>query len=478
MIGKFLAHSAIYTLGALLSRGISFLLLPLYTYNLSPRDFAVVDYLTVVGAFVAVMLALEFAQGITRFVPELLHDYPALRRMASTGFLFTLLVHVLLLALVTEYRSELAALLFDDTSARIVEALPWAAAAWLSVGLVTYWRNLLRAELRPKSSTAVAIVHAAFVLGLTCLLLLDGEATPVQAMQALCGGGAIAALFGMRLCRPSIGLIFDNDSFRQLAAFSAPLVLSSVGVIAAQFIDRIMIVELLGVDALAPYALAGRIALIVSLLMVGFQNALTPLVYAGLKDPALKGQVATLLRWFTALALLGIAGLIIIDRWLISLIAPGGYDHAVSLTPLLVAAVVIAGAYIFFPGLTVAKRTLQLAILNLGAAGLNLGLNLLLIPHYGLNGAAMATLISAIVGLVAVAIAGQKHFAVPAGFWRLTGTVSIVLALLLAVSRLELGPVAEIGAGVAALIVVLVTVVATGLIGRDELVELKSRLLR
>ena len=38
----------------------------------------------------------------------------------------------------------------------------------------------------------------------------------------------------------------------------------------------------------------------------------------------------------------------------------------------------IAGAYIFFPGLTVAKRTLQLAILNLAAAGLNLGLNLVL----------------------------------------------------------------------------------------------------
>jgi O-antigen/teichoic acid export membrane protein len=51
--------------------------------------------------------------------------------------------------------------------------------------------------------------------------------------------------------------------------------------------------------------------------------------------------------------------------------------------------------YIFAPGLSLAKRTSIIGLMNVGSAVLNLALNFLLIPYMDICGAAMATAISA-----------------------------------------------------------------------------------
>jgi len=478
MIAQVFSHGAIYTLGALLSRGITFFLLPLYTYRLTQAEFALVDYLTVVGAFVAVTLALEVAQGITRYLPECLDDGTARRRLASTGLWFTFGVHLVLLVAVAVWQAEIGTLLFGDR-APDGPVLVWATAAWLSVGLVTYFRNLLRAELKPRQSTMVAIIHAAAVVILTAGLLYTGDtATAQEALIALTAGGAIAAGCGLALSRPSIALLFSGADLRRLLAFSGPLVFASVGAIAAQMIDRIMIVELLGLEALAPYAVAGRIALMVSLLLVGFQNALTPLIYAGLKNPDTPVQVARLFRWFVAISLVGIAGLVAVDQWIVALIAPAAYGAAADLTPLLVVATVLVAAQTFFPGLSIAEKTTLIAAINLSAAALNLALNLVLIPRFGLPGAAMATLISAFMALGVTFVFSQRYWAQPIRL------VPVLMASLSACLLIGLGwylagsTIQTIGFGLAAILLTLLIVVIFGLIRRDELAHVRRRYLQ
>jgi O-antigen/teichoic acid export membrane protein len=46
-------------------------------------------------------------------------------------------------------------------------------------------------------------------------------------------------------------------------------------------------------------------------------------------------------------------------------------------------------------------------------AGVNIGLNFLLIPAFGLMGAVVATMICYATGLVLLAVAGRKHVALP-----------------------------------------------------------------
>lgn len=469
MLSQAIRHGLVYTLGAILSRGISFFLLPLYAHALSPYGYGLVDYLTVVGAFVLVTLALEVSQALSRFLPERRADSAGMRRLSSTALWFTLAVHLVFLAAVTLAQEPIAGLLFDGDPVAAA-TLPWAAAAYLANALVNLARNQLRFELRPGASIAVAAIHAASVLALTAVLLLTVERPePARAFAALIGGGAIAACAGGILARRALALRIDTRDLRMMLAFSAPLVLSSVGVILSQLVDRLIITELLGLEALAPYALAFRVALVVTLVMVGFQGAVTPLVYTHYREAESPAQIATLMRWFTGLALLLFAGLTMTDHWIVMLIAPAAYSGAEAFVPVLVLSTIVAGMYIFMPGMGLKRRTWLIAGVNLAGGGVNLALNLLLIPRIGLMGAAVATLCGSAVAFIGYAVISQRLYPAPHGWIRLGSTAALCIAAVLALDRAADGPLMDVLTAVGAVGVTAIAVVAGGLVRIDEI---------
>jgi len=60
-------HSAIYGVGQVLSRLASFLLLPVYTSYLRPRDYGVIAILDVVGNLLGILLALAITAAVNRY---------------------------------------------------------------------------------------------------------------------------------------------------------------------------------------------------------------------------------------------------------------------------------------------------------------------------------------------------------------------------------------------------------------------------
>lgn len=432
MLSSVVRHGAVYTLGAVISRGLSFFLLPLYTHALSPAGYGLLDYLTVIGSLVAVSLALEVSQALGRFLPDRRDDAAGKRSLSSTAVWFTIAVHLLLLALVTALRDPIAALLFDKNAVGAAAALPWAAGAYLTNALVNLARNQLRFELRPKASTLVAVVHAAGVLSLTALLLLTAEQPePARALLGVIGGGVVASIVGAVLAWRAISFRFSLHDLRMMLVFSTPLVFSSVGVILSQLVDRLIINSYLGLEALAPYALAFRVSLVVTLAMVGFQGALTPLIYTHHRESGTPGQIATLYRWFVAMALLLFTGITLTDRWIIALIAPLAYAEAEHYVPLLVLSNVVAAMYIFMPGMGLARRTAMIAAVNLAGAAVNLGLNLVLIPRLGPFGAALATLAGASMAFLGYLYFSQRFYPVPHNWLRLVVSAVAVIAVVL-----------------------------------------------
>ena len=75
------------------------------------------------------------------------------------------------------------------------------------------------------------------------------------------------------------------------------------------------------------------------------------------------------------------------------------------------------------------KKTLIIAGLNIFAAILNTVLNFSLIPFWGPMGAAMATLLSALVLLTGYALTSQRCYAIPFA-WRAV-SLSVLLAVVL-----------------------------------------------
>jgi O-antigen/teichoic acid export membrane protein len=189
-----------------------------------------------------------------------------------------------------------------------------------------------------------------------------------------------------------------------------------------------------------------RVASLAGLLMLGFQGALTPLVFTHYRDPETPATLARLFRWFVAFALMVVAGLSLFAPEFLRVFTTPAYVDGARVVPLLAPAVVLSGMYIFAPGLALAKRTGGMALITVAGALLNTGLNFLLVPRLGIVGAAAATFTSALAVFGMYMAASQRLYPVPHRWPRIAAAVLCAAAVMAVAPRLRLDPLAAVAA--------------------------------
>jgi len=96
MIKAFLKDSLLYTFANLFTRGIGFILLPIYTRLITKYEYGLFDYLTTLGLLLGVVVTLEVTQAIYRYMPEYKDNEPKQVSIASTGLWFSVIMYVIL----------------------------------------------------------------------------------------------------------------------------------------------------------------------------------------------------------------------------------------------------------------------------------------------------------------------------------------------------------------------------------------------
>jgi O-antigen/teichoic acid export membrane protein len=392
MIRKFFKDSVIYSISGFLTKGISLILFPIYTRVFTPHDYGLIDYVAVLGSVVAVSVALEVTQGLAIYYAEASNESEK-KEYSSTAIWFTLFCYTLFLIVVFVFRRQFAALLFDDES--FVNIVLLAAITFWSSGLVYAVQNQLRWELKSVLSAKFSLFITIASIGSTIFFVLLLRQGVSGALWAQILANVSGLILGLYFTRSSYGFVFIKKKLQDMLRFSLPLVPSSLGVMAALYIDRISVKQMLTLTDLGIFGVGYRIASIVSLLMVGFQSALTPIIFANHKDENTPHSLALIFRFFVALALICFATLSLFAIDVLRLLTPPEYHRAAIVTPPIVLGVLLWQMYIFAPGLSLAKRTSIIGLMNVGSAVLNLVLNFLLIPYMDICGAALATAISA-----------------------------------------------------------------------------------
>lgn len=86
--------------------------------------------------------------------------------------------------------------------------------------------------------------------------------------------------------------------------------------------------------------------------------------------------------------------------------------------------------YYFHEAFTLTRRTGVMAAIMSASAILNLGLNLVFIPAFGLTGAALATVLVYALALVVCVVTGRRHFALPLPWaeWIKAGSATAIMA--------------------------------------------------
>jgi O-antigen/teichoic acid export membrane protein len=433
---RFFRDSAIYGIASFLSRGISVLLVPVYTRLLAPSDYGAIDVLTVVASLVYVTVALEVAQGLARNFPEAI-DEDARVAYASTALWFSVAAYASFAIIAMLATPFISAELLGRPGLEGVISIAIAATSVNGVFLLV--QNQLRWQLDPRRYAIASLVFT--------VVSASGSVAFVAALHLGVAGvffgqllGAIAGIVvGGTFVRRRYRLIFDRKRLGEMLRFSLPLVPSSIGVIVMLFVDRIAITALMTLADVGLFGIGYRLASLMSLVTVGFQTSLTPLIYMHHREPETPAHLAQVFRVFLVVALLTSLVLGLFANEAVILFTTPAYYGGAVVVPLLAPAIVLATMYIFAPGLAIARRTGVTAAINIGGGILNAGLNVILIPIAGILGAAGATLTCNLLVFAAYMVLSQRHYPVPHR-WRPIGLATLTTAvLLLVVSGLSIG---------------------------------------
>jgi O-antigen/teichoic acid export membrane protein len=426
MMRALFRDTIIYGLSAVLSRGLSLIVLPIYTRILAPADYGVLDMVMVIGTFATLLVALEITQALARFYGDT-EGVEAKRRMASTALWFTLAAYAVASSIAFLLAEPLAAWLLG--SADMAGALRVGLAGIAANGLFYLAQNQLRFELRSGAYAAISLVYSFALVGLGVLLGYGFGLGLIGVLWGQFAGTLLAGLLGLWLLRSSYGLAFDPALLRSMLHFSFPLVPSGLATFFTLYSNRLLLNGIEGLDAVGLFGVAARVGGAIALLIVGLQSALTPLIYAHYKEPETPGQLARLAEQFTALALACCLGLGIFAWEILALFAEAGYIGAAPLVLFLAPATLLGQMYIFFPGIAIAKRThLQLYIVAATALA-TVALNWLLIERAGLFGAALATLLASLLFFGLWAWTSQRLYKLPLSWTKMgAGTLLFLVA--------------------------------------------------
>ncbi len=388
-IKRLVSQSLIYGVGGLISRFLSLLLLPLYTSYLHGRDYGRVETLTALTAVLVVVLRLGISSAFFRYYFDST-DWEHRVRVVRTSFWFTMGSATFGLAAGWIAAQPIADVLsLGHGQAWLVRAAFVGLWAQMNYEQLT---SLFRVEERPVLFSAATIANLLITVGATVILVVGFHQ---RAMGVVVGNwiGTLSVylvLLGYR--RYQLGLQFDRRLFRAMNRFGLPLVPSQLALWALAFSDRFFIAKFKGQAAVGYYSVGVRIASASLLLLAAFRLAWPAFAYSIEDENEAKrtyGYVLTYLL-FVSCWLAVILGLL--APWLVRLLTgrPEFYAGA-RVVPVLAFSVAALGGYtVVAIGLGRARKTQFNWVVTGAAAVIDVALNLVLVPRFGIIGAAIS----------------------------------------------------------------------------------------
>jgi O-antigen/teichoic acid export membrane protein len=425
-------HSAIYGLGGLVSRILAIVLLPLYTKYLPPDAYGRVETVTAATAVATILLQMGISTAFFRFYFDF--KEPARRLVVvRTSFWFTMGMATLGLVLGLVFATPIAHLLQLGDDPSLVRA--GAVGLWAATNYAQL-TSLFRVEER---SVAYAIASVANVLITIAAMILFVAVFQWGAIGLIVGnftGTLCVYLVLLAYRHEQLGFQFDRALLRRMQAFGMPLVPSALALWVITFVDRLFVAHYKGQGEVGVYSVAIKVASVVTFVMVAFRTAWPAFAYSIEDDREARRTYAFVLTYLLAFASWVSLGLGALAPWLVRLLTSNpAYQRAQE------GVGVLAFAFTIYAGYTVlaigsgrARRTqLNWVVTGIGAA-VNIGVNFLLIPRWGMVGAAISTLVAYVVLFVGMAIYGQSVYPVRYQ-WRRVGTALGAAAALTVAAR-------------------------------------------
>lgn len=383
---QFLKTSAVYFVGNVLTKLISFLLLPLYTAVLSQAEFGYSDTVTAVLTITASLVAVEIWSAVLRYALDYAPDELSQKwQVINNGFQVI----------------WLGALFYTAGFAAAAWLLKFPHAGWIyALGLAMVFQNMFCGVARSLGRNTLFMLSGVAGTGLTLVLnylLLRFAGLGLRALfiSAVIGFSVqcLILMLGIDFFRRVSLRERDRRLIGDLFQFAWPLCINAVSFWLLSGYSKVGIAAVLGFSAAGVFAAASRFASMVSLVTSIFNLSWQELAFSSGKDAKRAALYSRGFDLYFKLLGLGILILIPLTRLIFGFMVRGSEDYgpALSILPVYFLATLLSALTAFLGSIFGAeKKTRFIFITTLTGSAVNVGLLHLLMPWLGVMAAVVA----------------------------------------------------------------------------------------
>ncbi len=409
-------ETLIYGISTIVGRFLNFILVPFYTNVFKPAEYGIV---TLVYAYVAILnifFTMGFESGYFKFASTL--EVGDAKENFSLPF-FTILVNsVILSSIIYIFSDNLAGLI--GLQGGYSYFVKFAAFMLLFDAISFIPFAYLRLHNRPVRFMAVKIVNIVINVTLNFVLVLVFKLGLVSVFIANLAASAFTFLLLTPIVVKNITFRFNKKLFSELWRFSLPYIPSGLAFIMVAVVNRPIMQILTDDTTVGIFQANFRLGIIMMLLVQMFDYAWRPFFLNNAGDPNAKDMFSKVMTIFTGFAsVILIVFTFFIDNIIrIPLIHKkhligAEYWSGVYIVPIILFSYLMYGIYInLMAGIFIEKKTKYLPYITGAGVIINIAGNFLLIPPFGMYGAAIATFLSYFVMMVYIYYISEKFYPV------------------------------------------------------------------
>ena len=418
--------TAIYGMSSILGRFLNYLLVPLYTSNISAASggYGIITNLYAYTALLLVILTYGMETTFFRYANKTNEDP---QKVYSSTLIMVGFTSLLFIILVSIFLQPLSGVMgYSDHSSYV-----WVMAATVSIDAFQCIPfAYLRYKKRPIKFAALKLLFIAFNIALNLLyfvVLPDLYKSYPDIIQHIYNPetGVGYAFYINLVCTASITFFFykeltgfkytfDKELAKRMLSYSWPILILGIAGILNQTADFILFPYLYkGGQAhqqLGIYGAASKIAMIMAMITQAFRYAYEPFVFGKGNDKDNRETYAVAMKYFiifTLLAFLVVMGYINILRHIIG----RDYWEGLKVVPIVMAGTIMMGVYfnLSFWYKLIDKTIWGAYFSGIGCFVLIL-INVIFVPQYGYMACAWAGLIGYATAMTLSYFVGQKKY--------------------------------------------------------------------
>lgn len=421
LFGRLLAGGAAYQASSVVSAVLALVTLPLYTRALSRADFGVAETLLTFIILASILLRFGLGEAFVRFyfsTPQ--EERDRLARTTTATVLLATTAAALLGAAAAGPLSDLV-LGFEDAGLMRIALLGLWAFTNLEIAYA-----LLRVDERRRAYVAASLCNVVLSVTLTVTLVvaLDQGARGYLAGNYVASAVVLLALWW--ILRRRIGL-WPVVPLGPLLRFGLPTVPADATVFALNVVDRAYLLRAQSAAAAGLFALSVKLATAVILAVRGFQLVWPPLAYSITDDRQAARFYAAVTTWYVVATGLVVAGLTLLGRWVVRLLAAPAYFDAHEALPWVALGWAMYGLFLVLVTIGgrvgVTTRTFPAALAGVAVNAVAL---VALVEPLGIAGAGIALVLAYAVMLIVLHVLTRRLFTVPFQWPRLAHAVALL----------------------------------------------------